>query len=97
MKLGTDELRRHRGEIPRLPLGTIHLFLQAGAVSPGELRAVLEGNVGLRIALWPLAVALVREVGESPRVPLEVSEVADDIAAQFRRMRKSGDFQWKGC
>ena len=53
-----------------------------------QMRELIEGSAAAEL-LQPLTTALAQEVGQSPRVPEEVAEVAEDIRRDLAEMREA--------
>ena len=55
---------------------------------PEQMREWIQASPAAEL-LWPLTTALEREVGLAPRVPEEVSEVAEDIGRALAKLREA--------
>ena len=54
---------------------------------PEQMREWIRASPAAEL-LWPLTIALEREIGLAPRVPEEVSEVAEDIRRALAKLRE---------
>ena len=64
------------------------LMLLSVDFGPARMCELIQASPAVE-PLWPLTVALEREMGQDPRVPQEVSEVAEDIRRELATMRKA--------
>ena len=55
---------------------------------PEQMREWIQASPAAEL-LWPLTTALEREIGLAPRVPEEVSEVAEDIRRALAKLREA--------
>ena len=55
---------------------------------PEQMREWIQASPAAEL-LWPLTIALEREMGLAPRVPEEVGEVAEDIRQTWEELRES--------
>ena len=70
-----------------LPTQTVHVLLQYFAtIEPAEALTMIE-SVGASDPLQPIVVALQREIGQTPRVALELDEVSKDVQNTISRFR----------
>ena len=74
------------GSIPRPALEA--LITTSVDLGPERMRALIEASAAHDL-LSPLTAALERELGQEPRVPQEVSEVAEDIRRDLAKIREA--------